>query len=421
MEIIADLHIHSKYSQATGKELDLLNLEKWAKVKGVNLLGTGDFTHPKWIDEIKSTLTEQSNGILATKSGYPFILQTEISLIYSDMGKGRRIHNIVYAPDLNAAKKITDWLLTKGRVDYDGRPIFKIPCPEFVESLKDIDNRIEIVPAHIWTPWFSLFGAKSGFNKIEDCFKDMTKHIFALETGLSSDPEMNWRLSALDKYTLISNSDLHSFWPWRMGREANVFELEELSYDSIMNTLKTRKGFKETIEVDPAFGKYHWTGHRNCNINLSPKQAEKYNNICPKCGKELTIGVEQRVEELADREVGYELKDAVPFRRMIPLSDILSTVLGKAVATKTVWQEYNKLVSEGRSEYDVMMKTPEEQLLKLTDKKITDIILKNRLGKIKIIPGSDGVYGRPILDDNNQEIEKETSLKPSQLNLNQFS
>jgi len=421
MEIIADLHIHSKYSQATGKELDILNLEKWARVKGVNLLGTGDFTHPKWSDEIKGTLTEQGNGILTTKTGYPFILQTEISLIYSDMGKGRRIHNIVYAPDLNAAKKITDWLLTKGRVDYDGRPIFKIPCPEFVESLKDIDERIEIVPAHIWTPWFSLFGAKSGFNKIEDCFKDMTKHIFALETGLSSDPEMNWRVKALDKYTLISNSDLHSFWPWRMGREANVFDLKELSYDSIMNAIKTRKGFKETIEVDPAFGKYHWTGHRNCNINLSPKQAEKYNNICPKCGKELTVGVEQRVEELADREVGFKLKDAVPFRRMIPLSDILSAVLGRAVSTKTVWTEYNKLVTDERSEYNVMMKVPRKQLLKLTDEKITDIILKNREGKIKIIPGYDGVYGKPIFDESKvEEPEPLPEPKVAQKSLSKF-
>jgi PHP family Zn ribbon phosphoesterase len=252
MEIIADLHIHSRYSQATGDALNLENLEKWAKVKGVNLLGTGDFTHPKWIEEIKSSLTEDGHGILRSKNGYPFILQTEISLVYSDMGSGRRIHNIVYAPDIDAAKKITNWLLTKGRVDYDGRPIFKIPCPEFVESLKSIDERIEIVPAHIWTPWFSLFGAGIGYDKIEDCFKDMTKHIFALETGLSSDPAMNWRISALDKFNLSAILICILFGHGRWGREANVFELKELSYANIINAMKNRKGFKETIEVDPA-------------------------------------------------------------------------------------------------------------------------------------------------------------------------
>lgn len=419
MEIIADLHIHSKYSRATGKELDLANLERWAKIKGVNLLGTGDFTHPKWIEEIKQNLSEDGSGILKTKNGFPFILQTEISLIYTDMGKGRKIHNVVFAPDLDAAKKITDWLLTRGRVDYDGRPIFGIKCDEFVERLKAIDERIEIVPAHCWTPWFGLFGSNSGYDKIEDCFKDMTKHIFALETGLSSDPAMNWRLSALDKFTLISNSDLHSFWPWRLGREANIFELDELSYPAIMNAIKTREGFKETIEVDPAFGKYHWTGHRNCNINLSPEDALKFHNICPKCGRHLTVGVEQRVEELADREEGFTPKEAVPFRRMIPLSEILSTLLKKAVSTKTVWAEYHKLIKDGRSEYDILRAIPLEELKKLTNEKIAEIIIKNREGNIQIIPGYDGVYGVPQLGEEIIVEEKE-ELKPKQRGLSDF-
>jgi uncharacterized protein (TIGR00375 family) len=415
MEIIADLHIHSRYSQATGDELNLENLEKWARVKGVNLLGTGDFTHPKWIEEVKSLLKEDGTGILRTSSGYPFILQTEISLIYTDAGKGRKIHNIVFAPDLDAAKKITDWLLTKGRVDYDGRPIFNISCPEFVESLKKIDERIEVVPAHVWTPWFSLFGSNSGYNSVKDCFKDMTKHIFALETGLSSDPAMNWRISALDKYTLISNSDLHSFWPWRLGREANVFDLKELTYNSVMKAMKTREGFTETIEVDPAFGKYHWTGHRNCNVNLSPKDAIKFKNICPVCKKPLTVGVEQRVEELADRPEGFVLKDAVPFRRMIPLSEILSALLKKATSSKSIWAEYNKLVTEGRSEYDILRKTSEKELKKLSNEKIAEAVIKNREGKIKIIPGYDGVYGVPILgtEEEAKENVSEEQKKPS--------
>jgi uncharacterized protein (TIGR00375 family) len=327
--------------------------------------------------------------------------------------------SILSYPELDAASKITDWLLTKGRVDYDGRPIFGIPSDEFVEKLKSIDSRIEVVPAHIWTPWFSLFGDKSGYDKIEDCFKDMTKHIFALETGLSSDPAMNWRLSALDKYTLISNSDLHSFWPWRMGREANVFELKELSFTSVIKAMKTREGFKETIEVDPGIGKYHWTGHRNCNVNLSPKDALKHHNVCPKCGKKMTIGVEQRVEELADREEGFVLKDAVGFKRMIPLSDILSTLLGKAVATKTVWNEYNKLVSNGRSEYDVIRTVPFEELKSISNEMIADIIIRNRRGEISVVPGYDGVYGIPQLVQTTSVEEKE-EFRPKQKGLGEF-
>lgn len=416
MEIIADLHIHSKHSRATGKDLGIDNLEKWAKVKGVNLLGTGDFTHPKWIDEIRQKLSEQ-DGILKTSSGFPFILQTEISLIYTDMGRGRKIHNVVFAPDMEAADKITRWLLTRGRVDYDGRPIFKITSAEFVEHLKDIDERIEIMPAHAWTPWFGLFGANSGYDRIEDCFKDMTKHIFALETGLSSDPEMNWRLSALDRYTLVSNSDLHSFWPWRMGREANVLELKELTYRQIMRAIRTREGFKETIEVDPAFGKYHWTGHRNCNVNLSPSQAIELNNICPKCGQKLTVGVEQRIEELADRPAGFKPDNAVPFRRLIPLSELLSCLLGKAVSTKAIWEQYRRLVTQDRNEYYILRKAGLEELKALVDNKIAEAILRNRKGQIKVVPGYDGVYGKPVLEGR---LPEPTEVRKKQMNLSDY-
>jgi len=383
----------------------LKNLEKWARVKGVSLLGTGDFTHPIWIKELKDNLKEDGSGILKSASGFPFMLQTEISLIYTDMGKGRKIHNLVYAPDFEAVEKITEWLKTRGRVDYDGRPIFGIMCDEFVERLKDIDERIEIIPAHIWTPWFSLFGANSGYDKIEDCFKDMTKHIFALETGLSSDPEMNWRVSALDRYTLVSNSDLHSFWPWRMGREANVFELKEVSYKNIINTIKTKQGFKETLEVDPSFGKYHFTGHAKCAISLSGKESKAIGNICPKCKGKLTVGVEQRVEELADRKPGFILRSGLPFSRLIPLSDILSAVLKKAVATKTVWTAYHSLVGKGISELDVLRKLPEQEIEQRTTGEIAKAIMLNREGKVKIIPGYDGVYGIPKL-----HVEKQSKL-----------
>ncbi|MBW3015249.1 endonuclease Q family protein [Candidatus Woesearchaeota archaeon] len=401
--IIADLHIHGKYSQATSKDLTIPNLEKWAKVKGIDLLGTGDFTHPKWIEHIKEELTDDGSGVLKTKSGFPFILQTEISLIYSQDGKGRRIHNVVLAPNLEVVQQITDYLLTKGRIDYDGRPIFGIPAYEFVESLKNISNDIEIIPAHIWTPWFSLFGSKSGFDRIEDCYKDQTKHIYALETGLSSDPPMNWRLSQLDKYALVSFSDLHSFWPWRIGREATLFDLKQLTYKNLINAIRTKQGLHGTIEVDPNYGKYHVDGHRKCNVRLTPEQTKKLGGICPVCKRPLTIGVLYRVEELADRPEGYKPENPKLFHTLIPLSDIISKVLGKAVTTKTVWAEYTKLQKEFKDEMNILLNVPKQDLLKITDEKIADSILKNRQGEIKVEPGFDGEYGVPILDKSDKQ------------------
>lgn len=394
MTIIVDLHIHGKYSRATSKDLTLPNLEKYARIKGVTLLGTGDFTHPKWIEHLKESLVREENGIYYTNTNFPFMLTSEISLIYTQNGKGHRIHNIVLAPSLDVVKQITDYLLTKGRVDYDGRPIFKIPCPEFVESLHSISSDIEVIPAHAWTPWFGLLGSNSGFNSVEEAFQDQTKHIHALETGLSSDPAMNWRVSSLDKYALVSFSDLHSFWPHKIGREATMFDCS-LNYNSIIKALHTKDGLTGTIEVNPAYGKYHIDGHRNCDIALKPAESIKLNNLCPKCGRGLTIGVEHRVEELADRPIGFKPTYAKPYHTLIPLSEILSAVMGKGIMTKSVVQEYYKIQKIG-SEFDILMQTPYEELIKYTNAKIADAIIKNRTGKVEIKPGYDGVYGKPV-------------------------
>lgn len=420
MKVIADLHIHGKHSQATSKDLTIPNLEKYARIKGVNLLGTGDFTHPKWIQHIKEELATENEGIYYTKSGFPFMLQTEISLIYSQDGKGRRIHNVVLAPNLEVVEQITDYLLTKGRIDYDGRPIFKIPCPEFVESLRKISEDIEVIPAHIWTPWFGLLGSKSGFDSVQEGFQDQAKHIHALETGLSSDPAMNWRLSQLDSYQLVSSSDLHSFWPWRIGRESTVFELEKLSYKNMLDALRTRKGLAMTIEVDPNYGKYHADGHRNCNVWMTPKQAKEHNFICPKCGKELTIGVWNRVEELADRPEGFKPEGAVPFKALIPLSEIISRILGKGIATKNVWAEYHNLVTSTRPEFDVMLNLSLDELKQLTTEKIAKAIVDNREGKIKIKPGYDGVYGEPLIEGGKIEQPEIPKPKVRQKSLGDF-
>lgn len=407
MQIISDLHLHSKYSRATSKQLDIAHLEKWARIKGLNLLGTGDFTHPEWIKELKSSLKDDGSGILKTKTGMPFLAQTEVSLVYTDGGKGRRVHTVILAPNLETADQITDYFKSKGRVDYDGRPIFKITCPDLSESMMKISKDIEIIPAHIWTPWFGLLGSMSGFDSVEEAFKDQSKNIHALETGLSSDPAMNWRLSKLDKFSLVSTSDSHSFWPWRIGREATIFDLKNLTYKHIIHALRTKEGLFGTIEVDPGYGKYHYDGHRACNVCLNPKDTKKLNGICPKCGKPVTIGVEYRVEELADRKLGFKPKDGKEFYKMIPISDIIAGVIGAGVASKGVWTVYNKLIEKFGNEFNIMMNVKEEELAKIVEPKIAETIIKNRQGKIEVIPGYDGEYGIPVF---NAEDKKKMNI-----------
>ncbi len=410
---IADLHIHGRFSRGCSKNLTIKNLEKYARLKGVQLLGTGDFTHPEWIQEIKSELKED-NGVMKTSTDFPFLLQTEISLIYTDNEKGRRVHNVILAPDLGTADQITEWFKSKGRVDYDGRPIFKIPCPEFVEKLTEINPKVEIIPAHIWTPWFSMFGSKSGFNTVKECFQDQTKKIHALETGISSDPEMNWRLSQLDKYTLVSFSDLHSFWPWRIGREATLFN-GKISYDNVQKQLKNNT-IHGTIEVDPAYGKYHWDGHRKCEVILSPKQTTELGGLCPNCGKKVVIGVENRVEELADREEGYIPKNAKKVYKLMPLSELISKFYKMGITTKKCWEMYNQFVNK-KTEYEILLNTPKKDLMKINPD-IAKIIMKNRNGEIKVKPGYDGVYGEPVF--KGKVNIKKFKIKEKQISLGKY-
>ena len=402
MQIIADLHVHGRFSRATSQALNIENLEKWAKIKGVSLLGTGDFTHPKWFAEIKEYLKDDGTGILRTSSGFPFILQTEISLMYTQ-DKGRRIHLVILAPKFDVVEQITEYFKKIGRVDYDGRPIFGKSIIEITEKLKAISDDIEIIPAHIWTPWFGLLGSKSGFDSFEEAFKDQLKHIYALETGLSSDPAMNWRLSKLDRYTIVSFSDLHSFWPWRIGREATIFDLQKLTYKNLIEAIRTKKGYAGTIEVNPAYGKYHFDGHRFCKFSCSPKEAIENKNICPVCHKPLTIGVEHRVEELADRPENYKPKKATPFKILLPLHEIIAKVLNTTMSTKRVWQEYNKLIDAFDNEFNILLNVPFEELRKITTEKIINAIKKNRKGQIKIKPGFDGEYGQAIIETEKQE------------------
>jgi len=391
--------------------MDLKEIARFAKIKGLHLVGSGDFTHPKWFEQIQNVLVPDPGTDLYKISGniddsIHFMLTTEVCTIFNFENSVKKIHHVIFAPNLEVVAQINEALKNYGNLDSDGRPILKMNAPELVEKITDISNKNMIFPAHIWTPWFSVFGAFSGFNSIKECYQDMTKHIYALETGLSSDPPMNWRLSGLDNFTLLSNSDCHSFWPWRIGREANVFDLVHLSYGEVTGAIKNKESqrLKFTIETDPGYGKYHWTGHRKCNISLSPKQAERFNSICPVCRKKLTKGVEQRVNELADRPLNYKPNDAPGFLRLLPLSDIIASVLNAgSPSNQAVWKIYNGLVNSFENEYSVMIDTLEPDLLKVADSKIVAAILKVRTGNFKVIPGFDGVYGQLDLDSNNQE------------------
>lgn len=406
MRVIADLHIHSKYSRATSKNMDIPNLEKYGKIKGLDLIGTGDFTHPKWLEELKKYLSEDGSGILKTKGGFNFVLSAEVSNIYSQGGKLRRIHNVLLAPDFATVEQINEFLGKRGKLASDGRPIFgKMPCTELVEELMSISRDIEVIPAHIWTPWFSLFGSMSGFDSLEECFQDQSKHIHALETGLSSDPAMNWRVSDLDKYTLVSNSDCHSFWPWRIGREANVFDIG-MTYNELMSAIRTGKNVIETFEVDPGYGKYHFDGHRKCDVCMDPGEAIKNKDICPKCGKPLTIGVLHRVEELADRPEGGKPKGKPGYRSLLPLAELISTATGtKQLGSKKITKIYYELVDKLGSEFEVLLNTDEVEILKIADEKLVELIMLNREGKIIVEPGYDGVYGKAVLEKKEGQQE----------------
>jgi len=396
MKFIADFHLHSKYSRATSKDMDLENLDKWAKIKGIKVLGTGDFTHPEWLKNLREKLEPAEPGLFKLKnsgSETRFLLTTEVSCIYSKGGRVRKIHIILFSPSFEICDKINVHLGWIGNLKADGRPILGLDAKELSKIVLNVSQDCLIVPGHIWTPWFSLFGSKSGFNSIEECFEEYTKYIFAGETGLSSNPAMNWRLSALDKITLISNSDSHS--PSRIGRESNVFDTE-ISYSAIIEAIKSKNPLKflYTVEFFPEEGKYHYDGHRICGISLSPQESKKYNNICPNCGRPLTIGVLNRVEELADRPAGFKPATFIPFKSLVPLNEIIGDALGLLSGAKQVNEEYNRLIEKFGNEFKVLLEASRQDLEAATLPEIAEGIVRVREGRVDIEPGYDGVYGK---------------------------
>ena len=405
--IIADLQIHSKHSRATSKNISFSNLEKYARIKGLNLLGTGDFQHPLQFKSINEELEEDDNGILWSKTKFPFLWQTEISLMYTQDGKGRRIHHLIFAPNKDVAKKIIDELGRKGRLDYDGRPIFGFSSIELVDMMNNIDSKIEIIPAHCMTPWFGLFGSKSGFDSLKDCFKEKVDKIHAVETGMSADPPMLWRLK--EDVNLVSFSDAHSYWPWRLGREATVFDTE-LSYDSIIKAIRTGVGLNSTIETVPDYGKYHYDGHRNCGFSCNPKESKKLNGICPECEKSLTLGVEYRIDELAKVEDGFRPEKAKEFFDVIPLHELIAVVYNtKQLSSKKVWDIYDGLIKGFGNELNVLLKANFDDLKKIVHEKLAKVILLNREGRLRIKAGFDGEYGKVVLFKD-ETVEEQKSL-----------
>lgn len=411
MRFIADLHLHSRYSRATSRNMELESLAVWGKKKGISLLGTGDFTHPTYFAEMRSKLEPFGEGIYVLKGGEretKFMLTTEVSNIFSQGGKVRKIHTLIFAPNFSAVEGINDKLRSLGKLGSDGRPIFGFPVKELVKIVLGISSECLVVPAHVWTPWFSVFGANSGFDSLEECFEEEVKHIFAIETGLSSDPEMNWRLSTLDNITLISNSDAHS--PSRLGREANVFDCP-LDYREIIQAIRDKdpRKFLFTIEFFPREGKYHYDGHRNCGVVFSPLQTKTNDYLCPVCKKRLTVGVMHRVGEMADRAEGFIPCNSIPSIHLIPLDEIIAESLDVGVGTKAVEGEYERLIRAGRSELAILLDLPPEELKRFTSSRVLEGIIRVRQGKLHISPGHDGVYGKISIFSANGKGEGEAS------------
>ena len=411
MKTIADLHIHSRFSMATSKEGTPENLDFWARKKGISLIGTGDFTHPVWREELKERLVSEGNGLYRLRDEYVkeesrkfpgegtrFVVSGEISSIYKKNGRTRKIHNVILLPSLEAADAMAQRLEKIGNIHSDGRPILGLDSHDLLEMMLDVCPEGILIPAHIWTPHFSVLGAKSGFDSVEECFEELAPYIHALETGLSSDPAMNWRISKLDRYQLVSNSDAHS--PSKLGREANLLDID-CSYEGLYRAIQTGEGLEGTVEFFPEEGKYHFDGHRKCGVSLSPVEAERLGGICPVCGKKLTMGVDHRVEQLADRAEGFVKKDGKKYESLVPLPEVISTCMGYSAASKKVQGCFEQMIQTLGTEFDILRNVPSEDIKSCAGERIAEGIENVRTGNVKRIPGYDGEYGKIELFDEN--------------------
>ena len=396
---------------ATSKEGTPENLDFWARKKGISLIGTGDFTHPVWREELKERLVSEGNGLYRLRDAYVkeesrkfpgegtrFVVSGEISSIYKKNGKTRKVHNVILLPSLEAADAMAQRLEKIGNIHSDGRPILGLDSHDLLEMMLDVCPEGILIPAHIWTPHFSVLGAKSGFDSVEECFEELAPYIHALETGLSSDPAMNWRISKLDRYQLVSNSDAHS--PSKLGREANLLDID-CSYEGLYRAIQTGEGLEGTVEFFPEEGKYHFDGHRKCGVSLSPVEAERLGEICPVCGKKLTMGVDHRVEQLADRAEGFVKKDGKKYESLVPLPEVISACMGYSTASKKVQGCFEQMIQTLGTEFDILRNVPSEDIKSCAGERIAEGIENVRTGNVKRIPGYDGEYGKIELFDEN--------------------
>ena len=396
---------------ATSKEGTPENLDFWARKKGISLIGTGDFTHPVWREELKERLVSEGNGLYRLRDEYVkeesrkfpgegtrFVVSGEISSIYKKNGKTRKVHNVILLPSLEAADAMAQRLEKIGNIHSDGRPILGLDSHDLLEMMLDVCPEGILIPAHIWTPHFSVLGAKSGFDSVEECFEELAPYIHALETGLSSDPAMNWRISKLDRYQLVSNSDAHS--PSKLGREANLLDID-CSYEGLYQAIQTGEGLEGTVEFFPEEGKYHFDGHRKCGVSLSPVEAERLGGICPVCGKKLTMGVDHRVEQLADRAEGFVKKDGKKYESLVPLPEVISARMGYSTASKKVQGCFEQMIQTLGTEFDILRNVPSEDIKSCAGERIAEGIENVRTGNVKRIPGYDGEYGKIELFDEN--------------------
>ncbi len=422
MRFLADLHIHSRYSRATSKDMSPEGIGKWAQLKGIRVIGTGDFTHPQWIQELGEKLEPTGTGLFTLKKEFPatdvpdpckadvsFLLTAEISCIYSKGGRTRKVHALVLAPDFDAARRINAALAKIGNLSSDGRPILGLDTKELLRIVLDASHDALFIPAHAWTPHFSVFGSASGFDSLEECFEELTPHVHAIETGLSSDPPMNWRLSALDRITLISNSDAHS--PSKIGREATIFETE-IAYGAMTDAIRTRKGFLGTVEFFPEEGKYHFDGHKACGVSLSPAETRQHGDTCPLCRKKVTVGVMHRVGELADREEGYRPDGAPIFHSLIPLQELIAETLRVGAGSKKVGKAYRALLEQLGNEHTILMDSPLDDIERAGSPLLRKAVARMRAGNVRIVPGYDGEYGkvRTFVDTERNEAKWQMQL-----------
>jgi len=440
MEYITDFHFHSKYSRAVSRDMTLPIISMWAKKKGIDILSTTDWTHPLWFREIKEQLEEEKKGLFKLKKGFTkanggedilFILSTEISSIYSQGGKVRRIHNLIFSPSFEVAEKINKEFIRRGtNLSSDGRPITGLTSIQVMELIKSVDKNTFLIPCHVWTPWFSMYGSKSGFDSIEECFGEYKNEIFAIETGLSSDPQMNWQIKELEDKTIVSFSDAHS--PLKLGREATVLRSSsnKISYDDIIKAFKKDKTtdlkVSYTIEFYPEEGKYHFTGHRNCKVIQSPKETKNTGFLCPVCKRPLTLEVVHRVEELAKEDADFvnetvkynensikwiidPLKKHPPFIKLVPLIEIVAQSLNSTVNSQKSKDLYESLCSNFKSELNILLRVKKEEIAKFALEKVAEGIEKARKGEIVIRPGFYGEYG--IVKIWNEDLDKKEAKK----------